>query len=242
MQNFKFTIAYKGTKFHGWQIQPEDITVQGFLNQALGQLFNIKIKTTGASRTDTGVHAHRQIANCQLPHKYDSEDLTYRLNCLLPPDISIVQTEIVREDFSARFSATKKLYHYQLIHEKDPFNQEFASHIHFRPSIELLNDLSSMIQGKHNFSAFAKTESLPENPLCEIYNCRWEISEIGPFFAIEGNRFLHNMVRCLVGAMLDCSLGRFSLEDFHEMLQSGEKKFRYKVAEAKGLHLMRIYY
>lgn len=242
MPNFKITIAYKGTHFHGWQIQPSDRTVQGELNAQLRKLFDQEIKTIGASRTDAGVHALGQVASAVLPLKYDPEDLRNRLNDMLPDDISIVGIEPVQEEFSARYSARCKRYDYLVIFEKDPMKMDFALWIKSKPDIEILEKTAKLFLGKHDFSAFTRLESLPEDPRCEISEARWSERENGLTFSIVGDRFLHTMVRSIVGASLDCARGRFSIKDLEEMIDTGKRLYDYKVVEPKGLWLMQVYY
>ena len=242
MPNWKLTIAYDGTNYHGWQIQPDVRTVQGELNRRLRELFAMEIQTVGASRTDAGVHSIGQVMSVELPERFSCDDLERRLNLMLPNDISIRNIEIVPDGFSARYSAAGKRYEYRIIFEKDPHLRHAALWLHNKPNLKVLNDLAKYVLGEHDFSAFARLQSLPESPICKISRTEWVESERGTDFVIEGNRFLHTMVRSLVGAMLDCERGRFSPGQFAEMIETGERKYDYKVADAKGLWLVDVFY
>jgi len=240
--NWKLTIAYDGTEYHGWQVQPQQRTVQGELNDVLEKLFGKRIKTVGASRTDAGVHATGQVVSVKLPRKYETIELHRRMNLMLPDTIAVHKIEEAADDFSARYSARGKRYEYRITFEKNPHKRNTALWLMRRPDLDFLQRLSELISGEHNFTGFAKLQSVPEHPMCTIYNAQWLPTGNGTVFVIEGNRFLHTMVRSIVGAMLDCERGRFSTEQFAEMLESGKRKYEHKVANAKGLWLVEVFY
>ena len=242
MPNWKLTISYDGTNYHGWQVQPDESTVQGTIQDMLGLLFDRPIKITGASRTDAGVHALGQVANVDLPDKFETADLKFRLNRMLPGDIAIKKIKKVADDFSARFSAKGKLYEYKIIDHKDPLLRDFALNIERELDFEKLNGLASHIIGRHDFSAFSIKKSIPDNAFCEIFAAEWKKTDEIVVFSVRGNRFLHEMIRALVGAMLDCERGRFEPSGFADMIDSGRRQFDYKVADPRGLFLVELFY
>ena len=242
MPNWKMIISYDGSEYHGWQVQPGVRTVQGELNYVLKKLFDMPVRTVGASRTDAGVHALMQVANVELPDRFEVEDLRRRMNLMLPDDVAVGRIEKVADDFSARYSAIGKRYEYRIIFSKDPHRRNGALLLHRLPDIDILNRTAGYLIGEHDFTAFAKLQSIPENPACKIAEARWVQLVDGLNFVIEGNRFLHQMVRSLVGAMLDCARGRFSPEQFKDMVESGKRIYDYKVVGAKGLWLVEVIY
>jgi len=242
MPNFKITLSYLGTNFHGWQIQPEDRTVQGELNIRLRKLFGCEIRTVGASRTDARVHAVGQVASAVLPDKYEPEDLRHRLNDMLPDDIAIRKIEIVPDSFSARHSAKGKRYEYRILFEKDPHLSSTTLWIKSKPDLKTLTKTENLFLGTHDFSAFTRLESLPENSLCNIFSAKWLEHCDGLIFSVRGDRFLHTMIRGIVGASIDCARGRFTIENLKEMIDNGKRLYDYKVVEAKGLWLMEVFY
>ncbi|HHS49975.1 MAG TPA: tRNA pseudouridine(38-40) synthase TruA [candidate division Zixibacteria bacterium] len=241
MPNFKLTISYDGTDFCGWQVQPKDRTVQGEIEACLGRLYDREISITGAGRTDAGVHAIGQVASVTLPDKFDNHDLMYRMNSILPDDVAITSLERVADDFSARFSAVGKIYEYSIVRRKTPRLRNFALLAEHEFDMSRLHETAEAIIGVHDFSAFAVKKSLPENPTCNIFSARWREGDILRF-TVEGNRFLHQMIRGLVGAMLDCSRGKFSAFQFAELLQSGERSVPFAVSPPHGLCLIEVKY
>ena len=242
MQNWKLTIAYDGANFHGWQIQPKDRTVQGELNKVLRKLFGIEPKTVGASRTDVGVHALEQVASVILPEKFEPDNFRFRLNEMLPEDVSVKKIEPVEAIFSARFNAKGKRYEYRIIFEKEPHLRNSSLWLNKKLDLDLLNSISKTFPGEHDFSAFTQIRETPENPKCVVFRSEWLASENGITYCIEGNRFLYTMVRSVVGAQLDCARGRFSPEQLREMRDSGKRLYDYKVAGPKGLWLIEVFY
>jgi tRNA pseudouridine38-40 synthase len=242
----RMKISFDGTAYNGWQIQPDCKTIQGEIEAALSRLFDQPIAVTGSSRTDTGVHALGMVAHTDVPPKFELNDLEYKLNAILPEDIAVRETTEVPEDFHARYSAKGKRYEYRIVFDKSPKERLGTHRINrpeYLPKVQMiLDDLAERIVGIHDFSAFARKAEIPDSPKCEITLAKWQISDSGMVFAIEGNRFLHTMVRSLVGAMLDCIRGRFAQGQFGEMLVTGERKYGYEVAPGKGLWLVEVFY
>ncbi len=242
MQNWKLTIAYDGTRFSGWQIQAAGRTVQGEIEACLSTIFDSPISITGAGRTDAGVHALGQVANARFPERYSPEELRFRLNRMLDGDLSIELIEPVEPDFSARFSATSKVYQYRIVSRKIPHLRDFALNIERALDLDVLSEAASLLVGTHDFSAFAVKKSLPERPLCNILRAEWSSEGEIVNLTIEGNRFLHQMIRGLVGAQLDLERGQFTIADFEGMIQAGQRLEDFTVVPPHGLFLMRVIY
>lgn len=242
----RMKISFDGTAYSGWQIQPDEKTVQGEIEKALSTLFNQPVSVTGSSRTDAGVHALGMVAHADISDRFELADLEYKLNSILPQDIAVREIAEVPDDFHARFSAKGKRYEYRIIFDKRPELRTSAHRIpmpDFLPMARMvLDDLAGRIIGVHDFSAFARKFEIPDNPECKITLAQWQIDESDMVFVIEGNRFLHTMVRSLVGAQLDCIRGRFSPAQFGLMVRTGERKYPYEVVPGKGLWLIEVFY
>ncbi len=204
------------------------------------------VRTTGASRTDRGVHALGQVVSFTADRRYEPVDLAGRLNKMLPPDVAVVAAGEVKDRFSARFDAKTKLYRYTITLWKDPFGVRFSWWL---PQLAQIDDagaklakLSTLILGEHNFAPFSIARDLPQNPRCRISFATWRTDGEKLVFEIEGNRFLHKMVRSLVGAMVDVVRGRIEEEGFREMLFSGERVCEYNTAPPQGLVLVEVKY
>jgi len=240
-------MSYDGTKYYGWQKQPDVPTIQGELEKVLNKLWNVSIKTVGASRTDRGVHALDQCVSFSASQKFEPDELVKKLNLMLPQDISVRSAKISREKFNARFDACGKLYAYKIYFDKNPFKLRYSlwlnRHIETN-EMEVIGELSELLIGEHNFSAFSIKKDLPENPVCNIKCAFWEFAyeKESIIFYINGDRFLHKMVRSLVGAILDIARGKFSPEIFKKMLDTGERIVEFKTASPKGLILEKVYY
>ncbi len=256
-QTYILRIAYDGTDYFGWQKQLDVPTIQGILEMNLSKLFDIAIKTTGASRTDSGVHAIDQSVSFQAEPKYPADDLLRRLNRMLPDDIAVLDTKLISEKFHARYDAKGKRYRYSILTGKNPLEMRYACWL---PNVSLsqnelpiLNALSEKIIGTHDFSAFSILKSLPDKPLCTIFKAEWQYanhksqftnheSQIMLSFVIEGNRFLHKMIRSLVGAMISVASGKMKKDDFIKMLESGQRIVEYRIAPPHGLLLEKVFY
>lgn len=243
-------LSYDGTRYYGWQKQPNVPTIQGILETALRKIFSLSgdLKTTGASRTDKGVHAEDQVVSFSAQEKFRPDDLARRLNKMLPNDIAVVSAECTDERFNARFNAKSKVYQYLILLKKMPMKIQYgwwlkSCKVDVKDALPMLNELSAMVVGEHNFSAFAVQQDLPDDASCRIFNAIWRAPcEAELEFSIEGNRFLHKMVRSLVGAMLDTIRGRIDAKSFELMLNTGNRVCEYRTAPPEGLTLIKVNY
>lgn len=216
--------SYDGTNYHGWQIQPNGITVQGELQHALSVLLRADTPVTGAGRTDTGVHARNMVAHFDTEATIDGEQLVYKLNRLLPRDIAVSRIVEVSDDMHARFSATRRTYRYYVCTKKDPFSRNYYWHTHFNLDFELMNTAADVLKEYDDFGAFCKSHSDVKTTLCTIYEAQWHRQADGSwYFEITANRFLRNMVRAVVGTLVEVGRHRMSLEEFRRVIE-GKKR------------------
>ena len=237
------TLAYNGTPFHGWQRQPNASSVQQCLEEALSTLLRQPITIVGAGRTDTGVHAKQVMAHfeAQLTDEV-AQNLVYLLNRYLGEDIVIYRMEKVIPTAHARFDAMTRTYEYHLGFQKNPFKQQQQYSFHQEVSIERMNAAAKLLFDYNDFEAFAKTHSDVKTFLCDITHAHWESTPDGAIFTITANRFLRNMVRAIVGTLLEVGTGKIEVETLHEIIQSKNRgKAGYSVPAA-GLYLTKITY
>ena len=238
------TIQYDGTNLHGWQVQKNGRTVQGELQDALQKIFkNQKINLIGSGRTDSGVHALGQIANIKLDTDMENESLLNAVNGNLDNnDITITNVDKVNSDFHSRFSALKREYIYKISTEYSPIERDYYWSIQEEIDIQKLHDCAKLIVGEHDFTQLSKKNDEIDNKICNIYLSEWDIFENKIHYKIIANRFLHHMVRYLVGTMIEVSKNRsFTTNDFDLMLQGKDREQIFR-APSKGLYLKKIYY
>ena len=212
--------SYCGKNYFGYQIQPREISVQEELEKALSTLLRQEIKTTGAGRTDTGVHAKKMFAHFDTDIKPD-QNLVYKLNSFLPDDISVKRIFEVKDDFHARFNATYRTYEYYISSEKNPFTQDSSWQMWRRKlDIDQMNEACKILFEYEDFTSFAKLHTDNKTNNCRIYKAIWEQNGAELKFTISADRFLRNMVRAIVGTMINIGSGKTSLEEFKEIIES----------------------
>lgn len=235
-------IAYNGKNYHGWQIQPDAVSVQEVLEGALSTLLREKIKVSGAGRTDTGVHARQLFAHFDT-HKIEAEaEFVFRLNSFLPKDIAIRTIRKVKSDAHTRFDAVEREYEYHITLEKDPFLEDFAYHIHQEPDVERMNEVAKMLLNHKDFQCFSRTRTDVKTYHCTIKKVRWQKTHSQLIFTIAADRFLRNMVRAIVGTLLDVGYGKTSDVEFKEILHSKDRSRAGASAPAHGLYLTKVIY
>ena len=234
-------ISYDGSNYHGWQIQPNADTVQHQINLAFSTILNEEINVLGAGRTDTGVHAKKMIAHFDTNQTIDFKKFKYRINGFLKNDISLNDIYKVKDDAHARFSAISRTYEYRISRTKNPFSVN---------SYFLLRDLDfqsmkkacKFLHGSHDYTSFAKLHSENYTNNCEVYIANWKEDENLLIFNIKANRFLRNMVRAIVGTLIEIGEGKISFSDIETILMSKDRaKAGYSVP-ANGLSLIDIEY
>ncbi len=224
-QRYFVTLAFDGTAYHGWQIQPNGNSVQEELQRALSTLLRQPIEIVGAGRTDAGVHASMMVAHFETDREsIDVQQLAYKLNRLLPRDISVSDIRPVAADMHARFSATRRTYHYHVHLNKDPFRRHYSCEIHWPLDFSLMNEAASRLLEVSDFGAFCKSHTDVKTTLCHVTEARWiQDGDSSWHFRISANRFLRNMVRAVVGTLMEVGRHRMTLDQFDAVV-AGRKR------------------
>jgi len=242
MSRYKIMIKYDGTNYFGWQIQLDKPTIQSEIEKAISPLNDDKrVAITGAGRTDTGVHAFGQVAHFNLESKLSEQQLLKAINARLPLDIRIPELIKIDDDFHARYSAKKRYYTYQCYYGENLLYNNQAWKIEKQNVVEL-NRFAEKILGKHDFLSFSKLNKQLDNTICEIFQSEWFESEKMLTFKVCGNRFLHHMVRYLVGTMIAGMEGKISIEHFVKLLDNPQNDVKIFKAPPQGLILIGIDY
>ena len=241
---FFITLSYDGTRYHGWQVQPNGPSVQEKLQWALSTILRQDIQVTGAGRTDAGVHARMMVAHFDVETmSYELQDLTYKLNRLLPQDIAIQKMEPVSDEMHARFSATSRTYHYYIHTVKDPFLRAYSCELHYPLDFQLMNEAAAILMTYEDFGAFCKAHADVKTTLCHITAAQWhQTSPSSWYFEITANRFLRNMVRAVVGTLIDVGRGRLSLDDFRKVIEGKRRTEAGESMPANALFLEEVKY
>ena len=241
---FFITLSYDGTRYHGWQVQPNGPSVQEKLQWALSTILRQDIQVTGAGRTDAGVHARMMVAHFDVESMdFSLQDLTYKLNRLLPQDIAIQKMEPVSDEMHARFSATSRTYHYYIHTVKDPFLRAYSCELHYPLDFRLMNEAAAILMEYEDFGAFCKAHADVKTTLCHITAAQWhQTSPSSWYFEITANRFLRNMVRAVVGTLIDVGRGRLSLDDFRKVVEGKRRTEAGESMPANALFLEEVKY
>lgn len=244
MQRYFIELSYKGTHYHGWQIQPNANSVQEELNKAFSTVLQEQISIVGCGRTDTGVHASFFVAH------FDSEKqglelwdkFLNKINGVLPKDIAVSNIKKVDNQASSRFDAKSRKYKYYIAKTKNPFKQEYSAYIHAKLDIEKMNEACKILFEYKDFTSFSKLHTDVFTNNCEIFEANWEETDSQIIFTISANRFLRNMVRAIVGTMINIGNGKIEVEDLRKIIEAKDRgKAGYSVP-AKGLFLVDINY
>jgi tRNA pseudouridine38-40 synthase len=237
-------ISYKGTSYHGWQIQPNSVTVQKILDEALSVILNEKISTIGAGRTDAGVHAIFFCAHFDSisPDLLTTGNIIFRLNQFLPADISVNSLKEVVPDANARFSAVSRTYKYYISRIKDPFFNNSSWYLHGNIKIRSMNEACQILFKHSDFTSFSRLHSGAKSNICTIYEASWEESDNRLVFTIKADRFLRNMVRAIVGTLVEIGFEKMDLREFENIILAKDRCKAGKSAPAKGLFLVDIEY
>ena len=244
MRNLKLTLAYDGTEFHGWQIQPQLRTIQGELKEALEKLFNHEVNVTGSGRTDAGVHADGQVANVQTIRTMEANAVLRGANALLPREIRVIAVEEVDPEFHARRSARSKTYEYRLWRGSvvSPFRCRYVYAFRYPLCEEALDRGAEYFLGTHDFTSFCATATEVEDRIRTIYEASWDRSVQEWVFRIRGSGFLQHMVRTIAGTLLEIGQGRKSPEQVPDIFAAHDRRVAGPSLPAHGLHLIRVDY
>ncbi|MFT5821919.1 MAG: tRNA pseudouridine38-40 synthase [Crocinitomix sp.] len=242
-QRYFLKLSYKGTHFFGWQIQPNAITVQEHIEDALKKMNrNKKVKVMGCGRTDTGVHASEFYAHFEMNSDWDDATFAYKLNCMIPDDIAIHEVTKVPADLHARFSATSRTYHYFIHNDKNAFLNETSWLARLELDLDKMNAACEVLINHKNFKCFSKTITGISSFNCDVTKAQWTKSPEGYRFTIQANRFLRNMVRAIVGTMVDIGTDKIDLKAFQQILDSQERSKAGLSVPPQGLFLVKVDY
>lgn len=245
MPRYFIQMAYDGTRYRGWQVQPDAITVQQVMEQTLSALLREEIRVTGAGRTDTGVHASYFVAHFDTgspPPDPTASSLVFKLNRFLPPDIVVYRIVRVPSHLHARFSATHRTYHYHISSVKPLYTREYTHHVYGALNVEEIGRCCKMILDTKDFTSFSKLHTNVATNHCTVMHARWKTLDTGYLFEIRADRFLRNMVRSLVGTLLQAGMGKITAEDFGEIIRAKDRRRAGMSAPARGLFLVDIGY
>ena len=252
------TLSYDGTAYHGWQVQPNGDSVQGQLQRGLSLLLRHDVQVTGAGRTDTGVHARMMVAHFDLPStesfdgfcipgadpaELDTRQLVYKLNKLLPRDIAVQDVRPVADDMHARFSAISRTYHYYIHTQKSPFDRYYSCLMPYQLDFGLMNESARILMEYEDFGAFCKSHADVKTTLCHVTAAEWhQTSATTWYFEITANRFLRNMVRAVVGTLVEVGRGRLTIEEFRRVIEGKRRSDAGESMPGNALFLERIAY
>lgn len=244
MKNVKLTIEYDGTNYHGWQAQSNAKTVQETIEKAIHGLTGEEITITGSSRTDQGVHAYGQVANFLTDSNIPHDRFSHALNRMLPEDIVIRKSEEVSMDFHARYCSKGKKYRYLIYKSRFPsaIFRNRSYHISHQLDMEEMKKSISFFKGTHDFSAFRSTGSSVKTSVRTIFDVNLTTVEDNVWFEVSGDGFLYNMVRIMVGTLVDVGMGRINADDIPDIIESLDRKRAGRTAPPQGLYLVEVFY
>lgn len=236
--------AYDGTQYHGWQVQPEVLTVQQELNRRLSQVLRQPISTLGSGRTDAGVHASHQVAHfdADIPESLDLPTVIYRLNRALPADIAVRALHPVPPKANARFDANARTYEYYVRLVPDPFRVTHSLYLDRAPDVAAMNEAAARLLGSRDFTSFSKVKGAETHYVCVCYEAAWHPVPGGLVFRIRANRFVRGMVRLVVGTLLSVGRGKLTAAEFGEILAAQSRIAASGAAPAPGLFLSKVEY
>lgn len=242
LNRYFIEVAYEGSAYHGWQLQNNGYTVQEELQEKLSLLLKHHVAVTGSGRTDSGVHCLSQFAHFDTPQTLDLDVFQLKANLFLSKQLAIKSVRAVKPNAHARFDAFRRTYLYRIAREKDPFSQNHAWQMFKELDMALMNQAGKLLLGKRDFEKFSKANSDVTHYRCNLETAEWQ--EVGSefHFTIVSNRFLRGMVRLIVGALVNVGLGKFTLEEFEQILTGGMDDKKRVVAPAHGLYLTKVEY
>ena len=246
-------LSYDGTGYHGWQVQPNGVSVQEVLQKALSTLLRQTTEVTGAGRTDAGVHASMMVAHFDWPAAHEGEgceempldctQLTYKLNRLLPPDVAVQAVRPVGPEMHARFSATRRTYHYYIHTRKDPFLRGYSWQVNVPLDFALMNEAAQVLLEYSDFTSFSKTGTDVKTNICQLTEARWEQLKPGEWrFTVSANRFLRNMVRAIVGTLVEVGRHRMTISQMRHAIEAKDRQRAGESVPGHALYLTNIEY
>jgi len=244
VQRYFLQLSYKGTRYHGWQVQANAQSVQSVLDAALEKLLRVSTPTIGCGRTDTGVHALDFYAHfdCVKPEVAEDPDFIYHLNCVLPEDIAVSKLHKMIPEAHARFDALSRTYRYDMTFVKNPFLKDRAMLLRKNLDVEAMKNACALLFEYSDFGCFSKNLTQVKTNICRIMEARWIEEEDRLHFLIQADRFLRNMVRAIVGTMLDVGRGKITLDDMRRIIEEKNRSAAGASVPAGGLYLLHVAY
>ncbi|NDV57887.1 tRNA pseudouridine(38-40) synthase TruA [Bacteroides sp. 519] len=244
MHRYFIYLAYDGTNYHGWQIQPNGISVQETLMKALYTFLRKEIEVIGAGRTDAGVHAALMVAHFDYPGEpLDTSQVKEKLNRILPPDISVYNVKEVKPDAHARFDALSRTYKYYVTTEKFPFQRQYRYRLHNKPDFDKMNQVARILYEYTDFTSFSKLHTDVKTNNCKVTNVCWtQIDDVTWEFTITADRFLRNMVRAVVGTLLEVGQGKLTADGFRKVIEQKDRGKAGTSVPGQGLFLVNVEY
>ncbi len=243
MTRYFLELAYNGLRYHGWQIQPNAITVQQVLNDCISKILREEINVVGCGRTDTGVHASYFVAHfdCTIEN-IDGNRFCHKINRFLPKDIAVFSLQKVEEDAHSRFSAKSRTYEYLLITQKSPFIFDYALLISYELDFQKMNEAAAALCNYVDFTSFSKLHTDVKTNNCKVTYAQWEWKNNKWIFTITADRFLRNMVRAIVGTLFEVGKGKLTVNEFKRIIEQKERSKAGTSAPAHALYLVDIVY
>jgi tRNA pseudouridine38-40 synthase len=238
MPRYFIEVSYRGTRYSGFQVQPNALSIQSVIEEFLAVIHRREIKLTGSSRTDAGVHAYSNFFHFDTESIH--EQMLYKMNSVLPHDIALKNVWQMPENAHCRFDATSRVYKYRLHSQKDPFAEGASYFYPYNINTALVEEAASFLREQENFQAFSKTNTQVKNFRCSIYRSEWGVEGDGYYYIIEGNRFLRGMVRLITASLLLVGREKLSLHAFRDLFSAG-KNAGFSVP-AHGLYLVEVKY
>lgn len=243
MSRYFIYFSYDGAAYHGWQVQPNAITVQQVLEDALSKLMRQPVPLVGAGRTDSGVNAACMVAHADFPCEIDAGQLIYKLNRILPPDIAVSDVRRVKDDAHARFDAVSRHYMYRVVTEKSPFLRKYACRVSGTVDFESMNKAACLLYEYTDFTSFSKLHTDVKTNNCKVTHAEWkQVGDSEWVFEIEADRFLRNMVRAIVGTLLMVGRGKMSIDGFRAVIENKARGEAGDSAPGEALFLVSVTY
>ena len=242
MQRYALYIKYDGLNYHGWQVQENANSVQAEIQKAISTVLQNEVEVTGAERTDAGVHAMMMVAHFDAKRIEDQDLFCHKVNSLLDKDIAVYEIHEMVSEFHARFDAMSRTYHYQVCFQKDPFLKNYCYQLNKQPDIEKMNLAAKKLIGKKDFSSFSKAHTQTKTNICEVFHAEWRANGEVWVFEIKADRFLRNMVRAIVGTLIEIGENKRALDSLEPLLNSKNRSEAGLSVPAHGLFLSQIDY
>lgn len=235
-------LSFHGKNYHGWQKQLNAHAVQSELDLKLSLLLGSNIETLGCGRTDTGVHAREYFAHFDFADEIDTERLVFKLSQVLPGDIAVQSLKKVHDEFHARFDADYRVYEYWIVPSPNPFLRDLAWYQYGELDLEKMNEAALILLAHKDFECFSKVQTDVKTFDCEVMHAHWHEEKDKLVFTIKANRFLRNMVRAIVGTLIEVGRNKITIDDFRKILESKNRSEAGQSVPAHGLHLVEIHY